>query len=203
MQTAHTLGKGRTQVGVELSEQALAGKDSLTAYPMMGVSVRHGIVDRVDLGGRVGPAGLELSTKFQLSPPPPSTVISVAPHIGAYAWDPGGVAIRSYNFGLPVLVGISLPHEHQLVLGPKLHEMLFSVSAGSAAGSVNTSYVGGTVGVAWKMPTTQTAIRIVTEIGALYPLLIYADRSDGVGGVAWGGNKVTFQGNLGFLVGGT
>ncbi len=203
MQTAHTLGKGKGQLGIELSEQALVTRDSVAAYPMLGVAGRYGVSERIDLGGRIGPSGLELQMKFQLTAPPPSTVASIAPRAAIYAFDPGGVAIRSYNFGLPVLVGIALPREHQLVLGPTVHNMLFSLSAGSAAGIVDTTYVGSTVGIAWKMPATRTPIRLVTELGALCPVIVYTDRYDGVGGVSWGGSKWTLQANLGFLIGGT
>lgn len=203
LQTAHTVGKGRWQLGVELSEQAMIGRDSVTAYPMSGIAGRYGITDRIDVGAKVGPSGIELLGKFQLTPPPPNTVVSIAPHAAIYAWDPGGLELRSYNVGLPVLVGINLPHEHQLILGPKVHNMFFSVAAGSARGFVDTTSLGGTVGVAWKMPTTKTSVRIVTELGALYPLLVYADRYDGVGGVAWSGTKWTLQANVGFLLGGS
>jgi hypothetical protein len=203
MQTAHTLGKRRAQLGVELSEQALVGRDSLTAYPMFGVSARYGVSDRVDLGGRIGPSGLELQTKVQLSDPPPATVYSLAPHAALYAWDPGGVEIRSFNSGLPLLVGLALWDEHQLVLGPKIHNMLFSVAAGTARARVNTTSLGGTVGIAWAMPTTRTPVRLVTEIGVLAPIVTIADRSDDAGGVAWTGGKWTLQANMGFLLGGS
>ncbi len=202
VQTAHTLGKGRTQVALETGEQALVTRDTLRAYPVAGIAVRHGVSERVDLGVRVGPSGVEALVKVQLTPPPPGVVVSLAPQLGAYAWDPGGVEIRAYNVALPVLIGFPLPHEHQLVLGPRVHGHSFALSAGSANGFVDVLSAGGTVGVAWKMPSAR-AVRIVTEIGALRPLLTWAERSDGIGGVSFRADRWTLQANLAFLIGGS
>lgn len=201
MQTAHTAGKGNTQVALELGEQALVTRDTLRAYPVAGIAVRHGISERVDLGARVGPSGIEALAKIQLTPPPPSVVVSLAPHLAAYAWDPEDVAIRSFNVGLPVLVGLPFGEGHQVVLGPRVNMHFFSLSAGSARGSVDTVTAGGTVGVAWRMPGPR-AIRIVTELGALRPILTYVDRSDGIGGASLFTDRWTLQANLAFLLGG-
>jgi hypothetical protein len=203
MQTADTLGKNHGQVFVELSEQALVRSDTLTAYPMGAVGGRYGIGERVDLGGRIGPSGIELQLKVQFTPPPPHTVVSLAPRVALWGAEPKGIGLRSYNVALPLLIGIALPKEHQLVLGPTVQNMLFTVSAGSAGMLVDTTYVGSSVGVAWKMPTTKRSVRIVTELGLLYPAVIVGDRSDGIGGVALGGSKWTLQGNLAFLIGGS
>ncbi len=201
LQTAHTAGKGSTQVALELGEQALVTRDTLRAYPVAGVAVRHGVSDRVDVGARVGPSGLEALAKIQLTPPPPSVVVSLAPTLAAYAWDPEGVKIRSFNVGVPVLVGLPFGEGHQVVLGPRVNMHFFSLSAGSARGSVDTVTAGGTVGIAWRMPGSR-AVRTVTELGALRPVLTYVDRSDGIGGASLFTDRWTLQANLAFLLGG-
>lgn len=200
LQTAHSLGKGKTQLALETGEQALVTRDTLRAYPVSGIAVRHGVSERVDLGARLGPSGLEAMVKVQLTRPPPDVVVSLAPQLAAYAWNTSDVAIRAYNAALPVLVGIPLPHEHQLVLAPRVHLASFSLGAGSAHGFLDTLAVGGTVGIAWKMPSSK-AIRIVTELGVMRPVLLWADRSDGVGGLATLPERWTLQANLGFLLG--
>ena len=206
MQSARTLGAGHTQAALEIGEQALVSRDLLRAYPVAGIAVRHGVSSRVDLGARVSASGLEALGKVQLTRPDPEArgvAASLAPSVAAYAWDPGGVEIRAYNLGLPVLVGFPFGQgrAHELVLGPRAHAHLFSLSAGSARGFVDSVSVGGTVGVVWKMPAAR-AVRIATEIGALRPVVTVVDRSDGVGGASFRVERWTLQANLAFLIGG-
>src|SRR5581483_1166003 len=99
LQPAQTLGKNNVQVGLEVSEQALVSKDVLTVYPMLGVSARYGLFDRLDVGIRFGPSAFEAQVKAQLTPREPNRVIvSVAP-LATLDWaDNDGVALRFYNF---------------------------------------------------------------------------------------------------------
>jgi hypothetical protein len=203
MQTAHTNGRGKAQLGIELSEQVLPSRYSVTAYPMVGVSGRVGVSDRVDLGGRIGPSGGELMMKVQLTRPPPSIVVSLAPSSGLWAWYTEGVWLASYNLQLPVLIGIPLRDQHQIVLGPRIHQSIFGASFGTTKGLVANTYVGSSAGIAWKLPVTSTSVRLMPEIAFLYPLAVFVDRTDDVGGLAWFGDKWIVQGNLGFLIGGS
>lgn len=206
MQSARTLGAGSTQVALEMGEQALVSRDQLRAYPVAGIAVRHGVSARVDLGARVGPSAIEALAKVQLTRPDPEArgvAVSLAPALGAYAWDPGGVEIRSYNLALPVLLGFPFGPErqHEIVLGPRLHGHAFSLSAGSARGYVDVLSAGATAGIVWKMPAAR-GVRIATELGALRPVVTVVDRSDGVGGVSFQAERWTLQANLAFLIGG-
>ena len=203
LQTASTNGRGKAQLGIELSEQAIASRDSLGAYPMVGISGRIGVSDRVDLGARIGPSGGELQAKFQLTKPPPAIVVSLAPSSGLWAWYTEGVWLGSYNLQLPVLIGIPLRNQHQIVLGPRVHQSIFGASFGTARGIVATTYVGTTLGIAWKVPVPGSSVRIMPEIGLLAPLASFVDRTDDVGGLAWFGDKWIVQGNLGVLIGGS
>jgi hypothetical protein len=198
LQPATTLGTGHGQFAVEMSYQGLATKDSFQSYPMVGVTARIGLNERVDLGARLGPAGAELQVKAQLNSKDSRTVVSVGPHAGVVIADTGGLAMRGYSAGLPLLIGVRLRDEHQLVIAPQLYDALYYGSAGSISTSLNFLYGGLSVGVAYKTRTGW----ITPEIGFLYPLAISTSNVGGLSGTTWGARTWTLQANLGVLIGG-
>lgn len=112
LQRADTLGAGRVEVAAETGFAA-PPTEGVSPTTLAGLAVRVGVVERVDLGGRVGviaPTGArsyELHAKVQLNRADARFPVSWVP-----TWTPG--VVRS-----PVLVGIPLPgRSRQLVLGP-------------------------------------------------------------------------------------
>ncbi len=198
LQRPNTVGAGKGELALEVSEQALFNRDTVQAYPMAGVAGRYGVTDQLDLGGRVGPSGFELQAKVMLDAHDSPYPLSLAPSAGMTVLDTGGVALRFYNFALPVLLGVPLPRGHQLVLSPRLADALSDISAGSAHGLINVLSVGLSVGVAlhvWQL-------WLIPELGVQAPLLSSADRSDVSGGTTFGGARATAQGNFTVVWGG-
>ncbi|MFT3711006.1 MAG: hypothetical protein QM817_25550 [Archangium sp.] len=165
-QSAETLGRKNWELGVELSTQAATSFDSLSVYGLSGVHFRYGISDPIDVGLRVGPAGVEVSSKFMLTPRGNAAIVSLAPSVGGTFSVPSGIAIGTGQASLPVLIGVPLSQRLQLVLAPKLHDSLFAMSAGQAGGTVNQVFLGGAVGVVIKLGR----FKIIPDVGFLAPI---------------------------------
>lgn len=195
-QSAETLGKKNWEVAVELSSQGQANFDSLSLYPMSAVSFRYGVVDRLDLGLRGGPAGVEVMSKVMLTNRE-GIHVSLAPSVGGTFSLPGGIAVGTTQVSLPVLIGIPLGKRVQLVLAPKVHDSVFLMSAGQAGGTVNTVFLGTGVGVVVRLGR----FKIIPDVGFLAPLATTTWRSDLPAGTVWGQGRWVFQGNLTFTLG--
>jgi hypothetical protein len=200
LQPAQTLGKNNIQVGLEVSEQALVSKDVLTVYPMMGVSARYGLLDRLDVGIRFGPSAFEAQVKVQLTPREPNRlIVSVAP-LATLDWaDNEGVALRFYNFAIPVLIGIPFGEGHQVIMAPLVNDLSYFVGAGCVVGFINNIGLGLSAGVAlhlWK-------VWFIPEVGVLQPMFITAQRVDlpELSGAQFRLSKTTVQANISVLWG--
>ncbi len=198
LQPAHVSGKGKGQLGLELSQQANWNRGSFVSYPMVGVAGRYGVSDRVDLGGRIGPTGLEAQVKVQLSAPGSTGVIfSLAPSVGVAATDAQDVKLRYLNIALPLLIGVPLPRGHQLILCPRVFDTLYNLDSGSLYGTLNTLFLGASIGVGlrvWKL-------WLIPEFGVAHPMLVSTLRSGGPGGTFAIGATTTFQLNFSVLWG--
>ncbi len=201
MQIPETVGRKHWQLGIEQSYQGQFDGESVTSYPMVGATVRYGAADRVDVGGTVGPAGLEVSTKVRLTPLDSDTVVSVVPSLGGTGTIANNIALLIYQADLAVLVGRRLPHDLELVVSPRVHETAIGGTLGSStatASYIAESYVGASVGIAFHALKG----RVLPEVGALYPVMTSAHRFDGLGGVTWLGGRSIVQGSVSFLWGG-
>jgi hypothetical protein len=201
LQVPQTVGRGHWQLVVEDSYQAEVNRSAFTSYPMCGVTVRYGVVDRFDVAASIGPSGIEVSSKVQLTPTGSDTVVSVVPSLAGAGTYADNLILLVYQADLALLVGKQLRPNVQLVMAGRVHETFIGGAAGvstSTTAYTATSYVGASVGVAlpfWRW-------RILPEIGLLYPVMTGANRYDGVGGVSWFGGKSIVQGSVSFLWGG-
>lgn len=158
VQTADTLGRGGVQVGIEpgvLGATTSSSNVGSNAYiPHVDVSARFGVSPGVDVGFRAGLSFLELQGKFLFTRPGARPlVVSFAPTIGGLVLpanflsdNPQGFALL--NIGLPVLIGYKFKGGSELILGPRLQNL---VVLASAQGSATQGYglgVGASVGFA-------------------------------------------------------
>ena len=112
------------------------------------VSVRGGVTDRLDIGGRIGQNLWDLHMKYQFSDPEGTgPVISFAPAISVYPWlatagDAGAGGLLGM-VNLPVLIGIPVG-EHQFVVGPRLVDYFVTAgeNLGGSSGMVNIVFAG-------------------------------------------------------------
>ena len=197
-QSARTLAKGRGQLGFELHQQAFTRRTSFSTYPMAGVSARYGATDRVELGGRFGPSGLEAQVKVQLTPVGSGTAVSLAPFAGWSGFDVNGLQLGSVNMGLPVLIGIPVAKDTELVLGPRLHDMMVYGQSGTNNMTIHLISAGASVGLLIE----QTPSFIMPELAVLAPVSTTTLRPDASGGWAWGTGRWTMQAGVALLLGG-
>lgn len=193
-QRAETLPPGAMEASIESSLGLTVGRDTFTTVPMGGVRGRFGLAERVDLSVRLGPMGLEAQPKIMLTARDGPVVVSLAPSVGGTFVAPNNLFGGALHASLPVYVGVRLSNGHQLVLVPRLHDALTTLSAGSVGGTVNVFSVGGAVGLALAIGQ----LEIVPDVGVLIPVTTTTWRSDLPTGTALGSAKVTFQSNLTF-----
>jgi hypothetical protein len=130
------------------------------------------VSNAVDLGFRLGSSGVEFQTKFLLtSRSSPLVNVSLNPLVNGFVWfgasgtsGPGGLV----GFQLPVLIGFNTGNGSEIVLGPRLIDLLLFGVASTASGTRNILLAGGSVG--WNIRLTDH-FRMHPEVGVVFPLL--------------------------------
>ena len=196
-QQAETLGRKQWELGVELSSQAQTSFDSLSLYPLSAVVFRYGLAEAVDVGVRVGPAGVEATSKFMFTPRAGQVHVSLAPSVGGTFSVPSGIAIGTGQASVPLLIGVDVGERAQLIFAPKVHDSLFAMSAGQAGGTVNLVFLGAAVGVALKFGR----FKVIPDLGFLAPVATTTWRSDLPPGTRWFYGRWTFQANVSVSLG--
>lgn len=176
VQMADTLGKGNFQFGLEpgmLGAQstrpgALASESAY--FPHVDVSARFGVSEGVDLGFRTGLSLIEFQGKFLFTKPgDPHLAVSLAPTVGGLVVGAGSAAAGLINIGIPVLIGIKTAGGSELVLGPRLQNLLAFGTVGSGSGGALYGLAaGGSVGFAWRLSDN---FALLPELSAVFPVL--------------------------------
>jgi hypothetical protein len=201
LQTAETNGAGQFQGAIEPAFFGSAGSNGSGGFGYFNVSGRYGVNDRVDIGGRLGTSGLELTTKFMLTDPNDSraTQVSIAPSGGGIFFALGGAGGGIFNFQIPLIVGIPVGR-HQLVVAPKLHTLFAGGGSGGESAGVFVGSLGSSIGFAAKVAPS---VRLMPEFAFVVPVVGGAaasgQGSEVVSGFADG---VLFQASIGILFGG-
>jgi len=193
-QRAETLGQGNWEVGIEPSMWGGAGGGGAVAYPHAAVSARVGATDRVDLGGRLGSTGVEVSSKFLLSDPESDHPISLGANVGGFAVGAGGASAGLLAVHIPLLIGIPMGERGQFIVGPKTH--IYHGFASSTEGSAGFTLwsVGASAGYA--APVGET-FKVVPEVAFVVPAVASAGgESESVYS-----NGLLFQAGVGFVFG--
>ncbi|MDY7231129.1 hypothetical protein [Hyalangium rubrum] len=194
--TADTVGKGKTQVAIAPSYVRGMGEGMGEAGFLVGAQaqVLHGVSNTSDVGARltyqraflnddfdstgadstVAGYGAEFLSRFQISRSN-KLILSVAPSVGynrlSASASQGNVSVSSginaFQAKLPLLVGVPVG-EHQFVASLSVSDAIF-LSGSDELGNTNTINAGATVGFAARIPGT--SVRIIPEVGMLYPLV--------------------------------
>ncbi len=180
MGTARTLPEGTTQFyvasgGVQLRDfRSTSGTGSTLetiGLPQFELGARHGVAESVEVGGKIWFLGAELNSKVQLhrSDTPDSGIdLALGPALSAYpftAQDSSGKDVQAIFAWahLPLLIGVNVPGGSQLVLGPRISDLI----AASGGNMTNVFWAGGSLGYAWKIGPT---FRILPEVSIAYPI---------------------------------
>jgi hypothetical protein len=182
--------KGETELGLSadlwVSERKTQGRATL---PVAEMSLRYGLSERVDIGGKINLLGGELTAKVALLR---NDVVAIAVAPGA------GLQLSAANtdnnndlligtFHLPVLAGVRLGDSAEAIIGGKL---LLHVPAGTGTdGGVNPGDLiflpGGVLGLRLILGDN---FALFPELNVHFPYNIDLER--------W--RRVVFQGGLGF-----
>ncbi len=196
---ARTLDRGNLQVA--LSGHLSGVVTSVASQPTFGglphgeLSVRYGITDALELGGRLWTFGAGVDGKYALWREPTlerGTDLSVGLGVGAAPlWWSAGKDVRQMQltFDVPLMFGLNWKG-HQFVVGPHLHDWLTFGSAGSAT----VLSVGGAIGCAFRL---KDEVRVVPGLSLLHPVVALSP-----GGGGFGSRDLAFQFGLGLYLGG-
>jgi hypothetical protein len=170
MQTARTMGKGKFEVELEPSVVA----DTRGGVGAQGnVSARGGVSDGIDIGGRLGMAGVQIEPKFSLTSPSSHFFhLSLAPSLTYNFFTNGGPHSQltpapsevapvgePFNLQLPLLIGFETGGGSEIVLSPR-------VAMPFAANGV-ALFAGGSIGYRIQIGKV---FRLHPEVGVLFPV---------------------------------
>jgi hypothetical protein len=157
---AHTVEAGHLELLAAPGASGIAVADAdQNLKPRIEVGARYGVSDRLDLGLRVGDSGALATARFQLLRAPSNGLggeALIAPGI-AYTFN------DKLSFELPVLFGLTLHNGHELVLAPRVVEMLDFGEAGIGH-PAQFVFVGGSVAFVWQV---WSRVALVPELGVL------------------------------------
>ena len=183
-QRADSLGPGGYIVALEPSVYGISYQD-LGVAPSLNVSARFGVGDRTDLGVRLGSAGIEVLSKVMLTDPEADGVmVSIAPSAGGFFVGTDEAGAGAYGFQVPVLIGIPMARDGQLVLGPKVHFIGGGAVASGATDSAGLVSLGTSVGYD---AAFGASVHLLPEVALAVPMF-----AAGVGHVGLG-SGVLFQ----------
>jgi hypothetical protein len=212
MQTASVVPDGKVRgffapetVGVVTSE---SGSGTSSAFaPQVEGGVRVGVGSGWDIGAKAWLLGFEIDGKYQFLDAG-GHILSVGPGLGYFGANSSGSgssdSLNVITFYLPLYYGLRMGN-HELVISPKAIDQLIYGSGTDADGKTSSSgnvlWVGGSLGMAFKLGTS---LRLMPEISVMYPAYINgttisATGSSSSGGVS--GNAVMVQAGIGFLFG--
>jgi hypothetical protein len=156
---AHTIGKGHVEAFAAPEGLVVPASNGLAIRPVGEIGARVGVTDRVDLEGRVTTLGGSVATHLQLRRDPAkwSWEVMLAP--GVVFTSPDKLA-----FELPVLFGINVGNDSQIVIAPRIaYQLRFATMQ-------TTSYffAGGSLGFAWRLARHFTLMPEASFLGQLY-----------------------------------
>jgi len=182
---ARVVDEGHVEAWAAPEALMVTSGSGMSIRPIADMGVRYGLTHSVELDAKLTSVGASVGPKLQLlrSPSRNSGLdLSAAPALSFTYADK--VAVE-----LPLLVGINLPHENQLVLAPRVAYLeRFGVPGFDRP--VSFAFVGGSVGFAWSVTEHLT---LMPEMSFLTQLYAEPGFNSNVGG------GLGMQGGIGFL----
>jgi hypothetical protein len=163
MGRARVLDPGRFEVWLAPAALIVATDGGASIRPIGEAGLRYGLTRAVELDGRITTLGVALGPRLQLLRSASTTRgvdLALAP---AVAW----TYRDKLALEVPLLVGINLPGQHQIVLGPRL---VWQASLAAVPAPVSFGFVGLSVGIALRV---SQRVWLMPEVAALTQ--IYAD----------------------------
>src|SRR4051812_22691591 len=185
MQTPRTVPQGQVRLGLGFEAVGIkppARTDSSTGtttpsqsvtFPQFELTLRYGVTDNLDIGGKLYLIGAEAGLKYQFLRGPLDVAIAPAASyisIGSSSGDSSSSISATY-LHLPVLFGLNINENVAISFGPKFLYTIASVTAGDtsdrASAATSGLWVGGYVSLPLKVGH---AFWVAPEINVYRPL---------------------------------
>jgi hypothetical protein len=185
MQTPRTVPQGQVRFGLGFEAVGIktsARTDSSTGtttpsqsvtFPQFELTLRYGVTDNLDIGGKLYLIGAEAGFKYQFLRGPLDVAIAPAASyisIGSSSGDSSSSISATY-LHLPVLFGLNINENVAISFGPKFLYTIASVTAGDtsdrASAATSGLWVGGYVSLPLKVGH---AFWVAPEINVYRPL---------------------------------
>ncbi len=157
---AHTVGARHVEVFAAPEALMVSTSNQVAVRPLGEAGVRVGVTNTLDLEGRVTSLGGKLAAHVQLRRDPRSIDVMIAPGVAYTA--PDKLALE-----LPLLFGINLPHDNQIVLAPRVVYQLRLAVPGFDH-PVQFAFVGLSAGFAWRIVKHFTVMPEVATLTQIY-----------------------------------
>jgi hypothetical protein len=184
MQTPRTVPQGQVRFGlgfeaVGIKTAARTDSSGTTTpsqsvtFPQLELTLRYGVTDNLDVGGKLYLIGAEAGFKYQFLRGPLDVAVAPAASYISFGSSSGSSSssISATYLHLPVLFGINLNDNVAISFGPKLLYTIASVSAGDtsdrASAATSGLWLGGYVSLPLKVGS---AFWIAPELNVYRPL---------------------------------
>jgi hypothetical protein len=157
---AHTVGKGHVEVFAAPEALIVPSSGQVSVRPVGEAGARVGLTDRLDLEGRATTLGGALSAHVQLRRDPKGIDVMMAP--GLQYTSPDKLALE-----LPILFGINLPHDNEIILAPRITYQL-RLDVPGFGHPMQFWFVGLSAGFAWRLVKHFTVMPEVATLTQIY-----------------------------------
>ncbi len=159
---AHTIGRGHVEAFAAPEALVVPTSKQVAVRPMGEIGARVGVADDVDVEGRITTLGGSLAAHVQLH--------RNRARFGVDAMLAPGVAFTAPDklaFELPILIGINLPRDNQIVIAPRLaYQLRFGVPG--LAHPAAFAFAGASLGFAWRVARHFTLMPEASFLGQIY-----------------------------------
>ena len=157
---AHTVGKGHVEVFAAPEALIVPVSSQVSVRPVGEAGARVGLTDKLDVEGRVTTLGGAVSAHVQLRRDPHGIDVMVAP--GVQYTSPDKLALD-----VPLLLGINVGHDDEIVLAPRLAYQLRLVVPGFDH-PMQFLFAGLSVGFAWRIVKHFTVMPELATLTQIY-----------------------------------
>jgi hypothetical protein len=174
---AHTVGAGHVEAFAAPEALVVPASNQVAVRPVGEIGARIGVTDRVDLEGRVTTLGGSLAAHVQLRRDPSRFGVEAMLAPGAAFTAPDKLA-----FELPLVVGVNVGHDDQIVLAPRVvYQLRFDVPGLSRP--LGYAFLGGSIGFAWRLVRHFTLMPEASFLGQIWSEPGFASNYAGTVGV--------------------
>jgi hypothetical protein len=171
---AHTLGAGHVELFAAPEALIVPSAGQVAVRPEGELGLRVGVTDTLDIEGRATTLGSALAAHVQLRRDPRGVDVMVAP--GVQYTSPDKLALD-----VPLLFGINLPHDNQIVIAPRLAYQV-RLDVPGIGHPLEFVFVGLSAGFAWRIVKHFTLMPEIATLTQLYaPTGFATNVNDAVG----------------------